>query len=151
MRLRRTAPLLVLCLFTLCGFKLKIKGLNLNQTSRPAPAAPPADPKPIGGLCDATNSLGICYLFSGAKNAESKVQNGNQMACKFMKGKFAADGKCPPGNRLGRCTVLGGSPEEYLLFYFAGKKLDAGKAASDCADAKSGLHRHGAGTWLAGN
>ena len=150
-----------LAVVTFCGFKLQIKNGKLqveggNKTSsqpanrNTASAIPAADPKPAGGVCNAQQSIGLCYLFVGKKNAENQTSQGNQMACKLFKGQFSAGDPCPQPNRLGTCTIKGGAPDEYRLIYYPTQNFDAGKAQSDCVNPKSSIHVQGAGTWQPG-
>jgi hypothetical protein len=131
--------------------KLKAK----HEQKAPPPAAAPAGaqaaaPAPVAApsiVCDASAGNRLCYSFQGAENSVEKVSKGNQMACKFMRGRYLASNTCPSSNLLGKCTVLQGQPKEYSLHYYAGGKIDLAKAKEDCANPKSGLHAQGAGVW----
>ena len=111
-------------------------------------AAAPAEATP-SIICDSAATLHLCYAFSGTGNADSKASKGNEMACKFMKGRYLASSSCSTEGVLGVCTVLQGQPKEYKLYYHPGGKLNFNKesAEKDCKNAKSSLHAQGAGQW----
>lgn len=154
------------CLLTLvlslCAFRVQIKGgkpvveLPRQPSAQPAPAPSPApaatqpaatpDPEAKAGLCDASGTVGLCYVFSGEKNKEQRAEKGNQMACRIVRGKFTPGGACPTAGRLGKCTIKAGTPEEYVLVYYSGK-FDTAKASADCGNPKSSIHIQGAGVW----
>lgn len=151
---------LAVALFTvlfLSAFKVDLKNMKLKvplqETRKPAKVTvpiklpDPADSK--GGLCNAQPTVGLCFYFTGDKNAETKLSQGNQMACQLLKGSFAKAGACPAEKRLGRCDVKAGTPEAYLLIYYS-PQLDAAKAEADCLDPKSNFHTGAAGKWQAG-
>jgi hypothetical protein len=124
------------------SLKSFLKKLNKKETKRD-PAA--ANLKP-GIVCDASATMGLCYAFSGPKNNEKQSANGNQFACKLMKGRYVDSGLCP-SVAMGQCKVAAGKPDEYTLLYYSGKRMTAAQAKKDCTDPKSGLHAQGAGVW----
>jgi len=129
-------------------------GFSLNKLIKKG-AAKKAEPKaeamPPSPTCNSVSNVGLCYGFNGPHNKDQKTSNGNEMACKFMKGRFLASDSCPMDKAFGRCVVKGGTPDEYSLFYYQGGRFikNAADAQKDCASAKSGIHAQGAGVWHA--
>jgi hypothetical protein len=116
-----------------------------KQHAKKNAAAGDLPPAPV---CDASLRNGICYSFTGSAHSDSKASKGNEMACKLLRGKLIPASKCPDQRLLGRCKIAGGQPKEYVLHYYMSGKLNMSKAQQDCANAKSGLHAQGAGTWM---
>jgi len=102
---------------------------------------------PPSPVCDASLRMGLCYAFTGANHTVEKTSKGNEMACKLFSSKLTPSATCPEQRLLGRCKVAAGTPQEYVLHYYTGGKLNKTKAEQDCANPKSGLHAQGAGQW----
>lgn len=100
-----------------------------------------------GGICDASASVGVCFVFSGTEYADSQKNSGNLAACNLFKGQYRPIGSCSRERVLGKCSILRGTPQEYHLFYYDTRTVDLRAATRDCADPKSSIHRHGAGVW----
>jgi hypothetical protein len=132
------------------GWQLKVGGKTFGSKSdqKPADSASASAPSP-SIVCDSAQELRLCYAFSGKDNSEKNTNKGNEMACKFMRGRFLASSICSMEGALGKCTVLQGQPKEYTLYYYTGGKLNFDKASAerDCKNAKSSFHAQGAGVW----
>ncbi|MBL7714397.1 MAG: hypothetical protein JNL01_02950 [Bdellovibrionales bacterium] len=128
----------------------------------PAASAEPAKDLSPSLICDAAKKMGICYAFTGQKHVDDHAQGkekaakstkknqpicANDFACKIMRGEYKEASTCPKEKALGRCLIKKGDPEEFTLFYYKGGKIK--DAQKDCADAKSSIHRQGAGEWTA--
>lgn len=103
---------------------------------------------PRGGICDASESVGVCFVFAGENFVKTEVNRGNQMMCKLFNGQYQPIGNCPETKAIGRCDLVKGSPDAYSLFYYQTKNVDYSAATKDCADSKSSLHNQGAGQWV---
>jgi hypothetical protein len=99
-----------------------------------------------GGICDASATVGVCFVFSGTQYVDN-ANGGNLAACRLFRGQYRPVGSCSRERVLGKCSVVKGTPEEYHLFYYETTTLDRRAATRDCADPKSSIHRHGAGVW----
>ena len=100
-----------------------------------------------GGICDASASVGVCFVFSGTEYADKQKNRGNLMACNLFKGQYRPVGSCSRERVLGKCSIVKGTPQEYHLFYYKTSTVDLRAATRDCADPKSSIHHHGAGVW----
>ena len=100
-----------------------------------------------GGICDASASVGVCFVFSGTEYADNQKNGGNLAACNLFRGQYRPVGSCSRDRVLGKCSVVKGTPQEYHLFYYDTRTLTLRAATRDCADPKSSIHRHGAGVW----
>ncbi|NBV50432.1 DUF2799 domain-containing protein [bacterium] len=103
---------------------------------------------PRGGVCDAAESVGVCFVFAGDNYTKPDSARGNQLMCKLFNGQFHPIGNCPEPKVLGRCDLVQGSPDAYSLFYYQTRNVDYSAATKDCADPKSSLHNQGAGQWV---
>ena len=102
-----------------------------------------------GGICDASASVGVCFVFSGTDYADKQKNQGNLMACRLFKGEYRPIGSCSREEVIGRCSIVKGTPQEYHLYYYNTGTVDQQVATKDCADSKSSIHSHGAGHWTA--
>jgi hypothetical protein len=100
-----------------------------------------------GGVCDASSTVGVCFVFSGTDYADTQKNQGNMMACRMFKGEFQPIGNCSEARVLGRCSIVKDTPQEYHLFYYDTRNVDLQVATKDCADPKSSIHAQGAGRW----
>ncbi len=117
----------------------------------PALAAKTASPDPatvLGGICDATQSVGLCYYFLGPEHAKDTVVSLNQYACKLLRGKFKPVGaRCPQANRAGRCRVKHETVDALtILYYFP--RHDIAKAQADCERPAMGAQSAQVGKWV---
>lgn len=103
---------------------------------------------PRAGICDASESVGVCFAFTGENFLKPEVVRGNQAACRFFNGQYYPIGNCPEPKSLGRCDLVKGTPDSYHLYYYQNKNVDQAAATKDCADPKSSLHSQGAGQWV---
>jgi hypothetical protein len=100
-----------------------------------------------GGLCDASESAGICYVFTGVKYTDPYQQRPNRRFCNLIQGIYSPSGQCPLQEQLGRCTVSRGRPEEQVLYYYYRENINLALAQRDCVDPRSSAHSQGAGEW----
>lgn len=114
-----------------------------------ANAAISEDPHTVlGGLCDASDTLGVCYYFLGPKHAEDGVLAGNQYACKLFRGVFKPVGaRCPQASRVGRCRVKHEAPEALTILYYS-PMHDLAKGKAECEKGKNGQHGIVPGKWV---
>jgi hypothetical protein len=100
-----------------------------------------------GGVCDASQNAGVCFVFAGDNNAKPDIARGNQFMCRLFRGQYLPLGHCPEAQAIGRCDLVQGTPDAYHLFYYSTKRGNQNTAMQDCANPKSSLHTVGAGTW----
>lgn len=152
------------------GAKTTVEEMKKGEAGQPAQGATTAAAAPATGdlapslICDASKKIGICYAFTGQKHVDDHNKgkekqakagtsgakknspvSGNDFACKLMRGEYKEASTCPKEKASGRCLIKKETPEEYTLFYYSNGKVK--NAEKDCADAKSSIHRQGAGEW----
>jgi hypothetical protein len=151
----RISPFAILAAFTLAATWQTAQAIDLkklaNKIKKPSKTEQTSAAAMAPALiCDSSRQMGLCYAFTGQKHLDEQAtgkSTGNQMACKMMKAQLQENAQCPTANAVGMCEIKKGDAEAYTVVYYKCGRMPASKAERDCSDAKSSIHRHGAGSW----
>lgn len=98
------------------------------------------DTPPGGGACDGSQSNAkYCVHFSGSAWVPAEVEQSCGQGVTYTS-------SCPNENRVGTCTLLGGTVNERVIVYYTGfdeNGYDASEAQSDCQNNNGSFSSHG--------